>query len=354
MEDNLKTIINNICETHTASADELLSLLKCYEDKNLSEYLFKKSKKMSNEIFGNKIYVRGLIEFTNYCRNDCYYCGIRKSNCNADRYRLSKEEILSCCENGYELGMRTFVLQGGEDGYYSDDMMAEIIHSIKSGYPDCAITLSIGERSYEAYKKYFEAGADRYLLRHETINPEHYRKLHPQNLTIENRRRCLEDLKSIGFQVGTGIMVGSPYQTLENIVEDLLFIKEFSPHMIGIGPFIPHQDTDFKNQNKGSMELTLFLIGILRLMNPYALIPATTALGTINPLGREKGVLAGANVIMPNLSPVKVRKKYSLYDDKICTGEEAAECRFCIENRMKKIGYELTVSRGDFSNKGEE
>ncbi len=343
----MKELIDKLYETHGLERSELLLLLNNFNP-DISEYLFEKARSVSRSHFGNSIYTRGLIEFTNFCKNDCYYCGISRSNKNADRYRLSMEEILSCCETGYELGFRTYVLQGGEDGYYSEDKIVEIIKGIKSAYPDCAITLSIGEHSYESYKRFFEAGADRYLLRHETATDEHYNKLHPTELSLAERKQCLYNLKEIGFQVGTGFMVGSPFQTMENIVEDLLFIKEFKPHMIGIGPFIPHKDTRFLNEKQGSLELTLILIGILRLMNPKALIPATTALGTIDSKGREMGILAGANVVMPNLSPVSVRKKYALYDNKICTGEEAAECRFCLQNRMQKIGYELVVDRGDY------
>lgn len=343
----MKDLINKLYTTQNLEKNELVHILKNF-DAASSEYLFEKSRQVSLKHFGNAIYTRGLIEFTNYCRNNCYYCGIGNSNIHAERYRLSTDEILYCCKLGYELGFRTFVLQGGEDSFYSDDDIVEIVKQIKTEYSDCAVTLSIGERSYESYQRYFNAGVDRYLLRHETANEEHYKKLHPKNLSLSNRRQCLYNLKEIGFQVGTGFMVGSPYQTVENIAEDLIFIKEFCPEMIGIGPFIPHSDTIFANETAGSLELTLLLIGILRLMLPNSLIPATTALGTINSKGREKGILAGANVVMPNLSPVSVRKKYSLYDNKICTGEEAAECRFCLQNRMKSIGYELVVDRGDY------
>jgi len=361
--ERMKDLIDKLHENHILDADEFAFLLDNHiagnsvssiEDENctdevesISQYLFEKARSVAQKYYGNKIYIRGLIEFTNYCRNDCYYCGIRRSNNNAERYRLSFDEILSCCDTGYSLGFRTFVLQGGEDFSYSDDDMCRIIYSIKSKYPDCAVTLSIGERSYESYLKYYKAGADRYLLRHETASPTHYRFLHPKNQTLENRKQCLYNLKEIGYQVGTGFMVGSPYQTNKDIIEDLLFIKELAPHMIGIGPFIPHKDTPFFDKPSGTLELTLFLIGILRLMIPNALIPATTALGTIHPKGREKGILAGANVVMPNLSPVRVRKKYTLYDNKICTGEEAAECRFCLQKRIESIGYEIVVDRGD-------
>ncbi len=343
----MRGLIDKLELERSLSREELHYLLSNFKKED-SEYLFERARTVSQRHFGNKIYVRGLIEFTNYCRFNCYYCGIRAGNEKADRYRLSKEDILSCCRAGYELGFRTFVLQGGEDMSYSDEAMVDIISSIKESYGDCALTLSIGERSFDSYKAFKEAGADRFLLRHETANPEHYRRLHPENQSLENRKQCLWNLKSLGYQVGSGFMVGSPYQTIENIVEDLLFLQELQPQMVGIGPFLPHKDTPFGNMAKGSLELTLFLIGVLRLMMPSALLPSTTALGTLHPSGRELGILAGANVVMPNLSPVRVRKQYSLYDNKICTGEEAAECRHCLSNRIKRIGYEIVVDRGDF------
>ncbi|WFR60258.1 [FeFe] hydrogenase H-cluster radical SAM maturase HydE [Anaerocolumna sp. AGMB13025] len=343
----MKSLIDTLEIKGTLSKEEFVELLSGYTEED-TEYAREKAAKTANQYFDNKVYTRGLIEFTNYCKNDCYYCGIRRSNTNVVRYRLSDEDILSCCEQGYELGFRTFVLQGGEDLRYSDEDMIRIISSIKKNYPDCALTLSIGEKSYDSYLAFYKAGADRYLLRHETANEEHYRKLHPASLSLQVRKQCLRDLKAIGYQVGTGFMVGSPYQTADNLAEDLLFIKELSPAMVGIGPYLPHHDTPFAEEKQGSMELTLFLISILRLMIPNALIPATTALGTIHPLGREKGIMSGANVVMPNLSPVSVRKQYELYDNKICTGEEAAECRFCLQNRMHQIGYEIVTARGDF------
>ncbi len=328
------------------SKDEFVYLIENRDEKS-AEYLFSLARKVREEHYGKEVFIRGLIEFSNYCKNDCYYCGIRKSNLNAQRYRLTVKDILECCKEGYELGFRTFVLQGGEDGYYSDEMLCDIISKIKEDFSDCAITLSIGEKSRESYQQYFDAGADRFLLRHETANDEHYSRLHPENLSAENRKRCLNDLKEIGYQVGTGFMVGSPYQTAENLAEDLVFIKELQPDMVGIGPFIPHKDTQFKDEQAGSLELTLFMLGLIRLMLPTVLLPSTTALGTINPQGREKGILAGANVVMPNLSPVSVRAKYMLYDNKICTGDESAQCRVCLEKRMESIGYHTVVSRGD-------
>lgn len=343
----MKNLIDKLEEQKILSLEEFTLLLSNFTEDD-SNYLFEKARKISQTYFENKIYTRGLIEFTNFCKNDCYYCGIRKSNHNIQRYRLSREDILECCESGYKLGFRTFVLQGGEDLYYSDEHIMEIVSEIKNTYPDTAVTLSIGEKSCESYEKYYKSGADRYLLRHETANFNHYGMLHPKVQSPKVRQQCLKDLKNIGYQVGAGFMVGSPYQTIENIAEDLIFISDLQPHMAGIGPFIPHHDTPFADFPKGSLNMTLLLIGILRLMIPNLLIPATTALGTIHPSGREKGILAGANVVMPNLSPVKVRKKYALYDNKICTGEEAAECRFCLQSRMKGIGYELVVDRGDF------
>lgn len=342
----MKQLIDKLYETGDLAPAEYRELIDG-RNPELAEYLFEKARDVRIRHYGYDVYIRGLIEFTNYCRNDCYYCGIRRSNREAERYRLTKEQILECCSTGYDLGFRTFVLQGGEDGYFTDDRMVDIISSIKSEYPDCAITLSIGEKSHESYKAFFDAGVERYLLRHETADPEHYRKLHPQELSLKNRKKCLQDLKKIGFQVGCGFMVGSPYQTTDCLVEDLLFIKEFSPHMVGIGPFIPHHATQFAEKPAGTLELTLFLLGIIRLMLPTVLLPATTALGTIHPRGRELGILAGANVVMPNLSPRSVRKKYMLYDNKICTGDEAAECRYCLERRLESIGCRVAVSRGD-------
>mgnify|MGYP002509634040 FL=1 len=327
---------------------ETLELLLTTEDGALKEYLAAKARETAQRIYGNQVYIRGLIEFTNYCRNDCYYCGIRRSNGCAERYRLSKEEILSCCKNGYELGFRTFVLQGGEDGFYTDGRICEIVSEIKNRYPDCAVTLSIGERERESYEAFFKAGADRYLLRHETADEAHYKELHPEEMSFQHRMRCIRELKEIGYQTGCGFMVGSPYQTFDTLYEDLQFIRELQPEMVGIGPFIPQKDTPFGKMQAGTIERTLRLLSIIRLLHPSVLLPATTALGTIHPKGRELGILAGANVVMPNLSPVAVREKYKLYDNKICTGDEAAECRYCMERRMESIGYQVAVDRGDF------
>ena len=342
----MKNLIDKLEKNQILSKEEFVRLLAISEKDDI-DYLTERAKCIRDDIYGKRVFIRGLIEISNYCKNDCYYCGIRRSNKNAQRYRLSKEQILSCCENGYELGFRTFVMQGGEDAFFKDKVVCDIVSSIKERYPDCAVTLSLGERSTESYRKMKEAGADRYLLRHETFDNTHYNKLHPVELDPENRKRCLRDLKALGYQTGTGIMVGSPYQTLENIAKDLLFIKELNPEMIGIGPFIPHKDTPFKDFESGTMEMTLRLISILRLLCPKALIPATTALGTISPQGREKGILAGANVIMPNLSPKEDRKKYMLYNDKLSDGEEAAEGLNKLKESMRKIGYEIVEDRGD-------
>lgn len=298
-------------------------------------------------VYGNAVYVRGLIEISSFCKNDCLYCGIRRSNAQAERYRLTGEEILSCAESGYELGFRTFVLQGGEDGFFTDERLVPIIEELKARHPDCAVTLSLGERSFESYAALRKAGADRYLLRHETADEEHYNKLHPAEMSFQNRMRCLKDLKRLGYQTGCGFMVGSPFQTPETLAKDLKFIEEFKPEMCGIGPFIPHHDTEFAKLPAGTPELTCFLLSVIRLIHPPVLLPATTALGTADPMGREKGILCGANVVMPNLTPASVRKKYELYDNKLSEGSEAAEGLEELKRRMLVIGYEVAVSRGD-------
>ena len=320
------------------------------EDETANEALAREADAVRRQVYGDTVFVRGLIEFTNYCRNNCYYCGIRKGNAQAERYRLTKEEILTCADEGYALGYRTFVLQGGEDLHYSDLELCHIVEAIKTLHPDCAVTLSVGERRKESYQMYFAAGADRYLLREETADAGHYRQLHPEPMDGEARKRCLWELKEIGYQVGAGFMVGSPFQTTKHLIEDLMFLKELQPDMIGIGPFITHQDTPFREFTSGELTLCLRMVAILRHLFPEVLLPATTALGTIHPNGRELGLLAGANVVMPNLSPVGVREKYSLYDNKICTGEEAAECRGCLENRVASAGFQIVVDRGDRKN----
>ena len=349
MQEQLQTLVDKLEAQNSLNREEWIQLIEGRTPK-LAQYIFEKARKIRQAYYGTDVYIRGLIEFTNYCKNDCYYCGIRRSNSRAHRYRLSEEQILRCCHQGYTLGFRTFVLQGGEDGYFTDERMVNLVKEIRKNYPDCAITLSIGERSYDSYLALFEAGADRYLLRHETWDEEHYRLLHPPALSAKHRQQCLLDLKKIGYQVGTGYMVGSPFQTAENLADDMLFLEKLNPQMVGIGPFIPHHDTPFKDQAAGTLELTLYMLGLIRLMLPKVLLPATTALGTIDEKGRELGILAGANVVMPNLSPENVRKDYLLYDNKICTGSEAAECRMDLENRMHAIGYQVVCHRGDSLN----
>ena len=344
-----KSLIDEIAGKQNIEKSQLETILNMSDDERENiDYLYHKARIVADEIYGKDVYVRGLIEFTNYCRNDCLYCGIRRSNGEAQRYRLTEEQILECCKTGHELGFRTFVLQGGEDPYFTDERICNLVSKIRAEYPDCAITLSIGEKDRESYQKFFDAGADRYLLRHETADEQHYSMLHPGELSLKNRMRCLNDLKEIGYQVGCGFMVGSPYQTIDTLYEDMQFIKKLSPHMVGIGPFIPQHATPFCDKKAGTLEQTLRLLSIIRLIHPHVLLPATTALGTIHPQGRELGIKAGANVVMPNLSPVGVRKKYELYDNKICTGDEAAECRMCLQNRMAGIGYKVVVDRGDF------
>lgn len=316
-------------------------------NEELTEYITRSAVEKRKEIYSNSIFIRGLIEISNVCKNDCLYCGIRKSNSGCERYRLTREEILSCCDEGYDLGFRTFVMQGGEDGFFTDSVLCDIISEIKSRYPDCAVTLSLGERGYDSFKQLYNAGADRYLLRHETADSEHYARLHPENLTLEARIKALCDLKEIGYQVGCGFMVGSPYQTSETLAKDLKFIEEFSPEMCGIGPFIPHNQTPFKDEKSGSVELSCFLLSVIRLIKPNILLPATTALGTLEKDGRKKGILAGANVVMPNLSPMSVRKKYELYNNKAYVDSESAQGLEMLKNEINSIGYETVIDRGD-------
>ncbi len=349
----LKTSIEKLISHKLLSKEEFVALLNA-NSPELRATLAQEANQAKKKYFGNGIYIRGLIEFTNHCRNNCFYCGIRCDNRALERYRLTKEEILSCCEEGYSLGFRTFVLQGGEDPYYDDQHMTDIVTAIHLAYPDCAITLSLGERSKESYQSLFNAGASRYLLRHETANHTHYQQLHPTNMSFHNRMTCLTNLKAIGYQVGCGFMVGSPFQRLETIAEDLLFIQTFKPAMVGIGPYIHHKDTPFKNYSNGTLEDTLLLISILRLMQPDLLLPATTALGTIAENGQEQGILAGANVIMPNLSPGNLREQYSLYDNKACFGKEAAESIERIRQRMHNIQHEIIIDRGDAPNHTKE
>ena len=342
----LKQIITEIENRQNITRDQLALLLETTDTGDIA-FLHERARKTADAIYGKQVFIRGLIEFTNYCKNDCIYCGIRKSNRKAERYRLTEEEILSCCANGYELGFRTFVLQGGEDPYFTDDKICALIRQIKAQYPDCAVTLSIGEKEHDSYQAFFDAGADRYLLRHETADEAHYGKLHPAEMFWKHRMDCLWDLKEIGYQVGCGFMVGSPHQTLEYLVKDLRFLKEFQPHMVGIGPFLSQKDTPFAQYENGSGELTLFLLAVIRLLLPKVLLPSTTALRTLLPPGKEWGIACGANVIMPNLSPMEARKKYTLYDNKRIMGTEAAEQIEWLKKELADMGYTVAISRGD-------
>ena len=346
MNKNIFELINRLNQSHSLSLEEYEDLISGYS-KEAAEYAASLAVEQRKKVYGTDIYIRGLIEVSNICKNDCYYCGIRRSNKKCDRYRLTKEDILLSAAEGYTLGFRTFVMQGGEDAKFTDDFLVDVIKTLKTIYPDCAITLSLGERSKESYKALKNAGADRYLLRHETADKEHYERLHPTDMSFDTRMECLKNLKELGFQVGCGFMVGSPYQTVKTLAKDLKFIETFRPAMCGIGPYLTHKDTPFKDMPSGSLELTLYLLSIIRLIDPTLLLPATTALGTIHPKGREMGILAGANVVMPNLSPITVRKKYLLYDNKACIGDEAAESVKNLAKSMKSIGYEVTVNRGD-------
>lgn len=341
------SLIDTLFETQNLNDNQLKELIELKDNSAQEEYLFKQADKKRREIYGTNIFIRGLIEISNYCKNNCLYCGIRCSNLNVERYRLSKEEILECAKYGYSLGFRTFVMQGGEDLHYSDNEICEIVSQIKKQYPDCAVTLSLGEKDKSTYQAYFDAGADRYLLRHETAIEEHYKLLHPAAMKLSKRKQCLFDLKEIGFQVGSGFMVGSPFQTTDNIVADLRFLQELQPEMIGIGPFIPHKETPFKDKQQGDLHKTLRLVAILRLLFPNSLIPSTTALGSIAENGRELGLQVGANVVMPNLSPSDVRKLYNLYNNKAFVGKEAVEGLSDLKNQVERLGYQIVHQRGD-------
>ncbi|MEG0741932.1 MAG: [FeFe] hydrogenase H-cluster radical SAM maturase HydE [Clostridia bacterium] len=334
-----------VCE-HNASDEQLLTLLTS-ADADTLQALHRAARAVCDERYGKVVLIRGLIEFTNHCCNNCLYCGIRRDHASAKRYRLTPDAVLTCCATGYALGFRTFVLQGGEDGYFTDERLCALVCAIKQAHPDCSVTLSVGERSKESYRRLREAGADRYLLRHETIDAEHYARLHASEQSHERRMLCLRELRELGYQVGCGFMVGSPYQTMDMLVRELRFIQAFRPQMVGIGPFLPHHATPFAAFTAGSVERTLTLLSLIRLLLPDVLLPATTALGTVSADGRERGILAGANVVMPNLSPPEVRKQYTLYDHKRCTGDEAAEHLQRLNAGLQRIGYQISVERGD-------
>ena len=346
MNEKIRILIDRLESARSLTVSEYEELINAFDPESAA-YAAERAVLLRQSVYGNDVYIRGLVEIGNVCKNDCIYCGIRRSNKNCDRYRLTKEQIISCCRAGYELGFRTFVFQGGEGGVATVEFICDLVAQVKSEYPDCAVTLSLGEYSRKDYEAMFNAGADRYLLRHETANKEHYEMLHPAEMSYENRMRCLYDLRDIGFQVGCGFMVGSPYQTSAHLANDLKFIEEFSPDMCGIGPFIPHKDTPFGEMPAGQVDLTLYLLSLIRLIKPNILLPATTALGSLQQNGRERGILAGANVVMPNLSPVDVRDKYALYDNKLSVGAESAEGMRALAERMKGIGYNIVTARGD-------
>ena len=344
---NCEALIRTLDREHRLSGDQWERLFTEYSQAD-ADLAIELARQRTLERFGRKIWFRGIVEFSNICKCDCHYCGIRCSNHQVSRYRLSPEDILECCAEGYGAGFRTFVLQGGEDGWFTDERMCAIVREIKKRWPDCAVTLSLGERSRESYQAMFDAGADRYLLRHETADEDHYALLHPAKQTLQNRLRCLRDLKDIGYQTGCGIMVGSPGQTPATLAKDMIFMQEFRPQMVGVGPFLPHRDTPFRGEKPGSVELTLFVLALCRLMLPGVLLPATTALGTAEADGRVRGVLAGCNVIMPNLSPASVRKKYMLYDNKAGSDLTAEEGIALLRWQMEAIGYEVVIGRGDY------
>ena len=354
----MKELVEQLASHHTLDASAMEQLLKSTaHDANMLQHLRDTAVRTAQEQFGRGIYVRGLIELSSYCHRDCLYCGLRRSNTHAERYRLTQKEILACCEEGYQLGFRTFVLQAGEDATHTDEWLEALITEIRSRYPEAAITLSLGERSEASYQRLRQAGADRYLLRHEAANETLYTSLHPHGRGLQHRLTCAEALQRAGYQVGLGMMIGVKGQTIEHIVEDLKLMERMRPEMVGIGPFIPHPSTPLGNAPAGDLSLTLATIAIARLLLPQALIPATTALATLTPRGRLEGILSGANVVMPNLSPSDVRAKYAIYENKAAWGTEAAEGLTALEDELHSIGYHINYARGDFnttSNKNHE
>lgn len=341
-----RELVDHLAAEHALPVEKYEELVRSFSPA-LAAYAAERAVAARREVYGDEVFIRGLIEVSSHCRNDCRYCGLRRSNRSAARYRLAPKVILACCDAGYDLGFRTFVLQGGEDPALTDAVVCDVVSHIKAAHPDCAVTLSLGERSRESYQALHDAGADRYLLRHETADAAHYARLHPAGLTLERRLACLRDLREIGYQVGCGFMVGSPGQTPATLAEDLKLVEELRPEMCGIGPFVPHHATPFAEEPAGSVALTCYLLSLLRLIDPRLLLPATTALATLDPRGRERGVLAGANVAMPNLSPMDAREKYELYDNKAHAGSEAAEGLAELRRRMKSVGCRVVVDRGD-------
>lgn len=350
----IKALVDKLSVEHILPNHEYKYILDNISNED-TEYLFYKGYQAKLPYYENKVYLRGLLEISNHCKMGCRYCGINNKVKTIPRYRLGKEEILESCKMGYRLGYRTFVLQGGEDAFFTDDYLKELIESIKIDCPGVRITLSLGERSYESYKSLYDAGADRYLLRHETASRRLYEHLHPSFMSFDNRRQCLFNLRDIGYQVGAGFMVGSPTQTNDDLVKDILFLKELSPEMVGIGPYLCHSDTELKGNDSGTLTETLIMVALMRLTLPKALLPATTALGTLDKLGRENALNVGANVMMPNISPTESRELYEIYQNKICTGDTSVQCRGCIENRIKAFDHQIDLGVGDhFDMRGNE
>ena len=345
----MRELVEHLARCHKLDATALGQLLRsAVAEDDVLQLLRDTAVRTARQQFGLGVYVRGLIELSSFCRCDCLYCGLRRSNRTAERYRLTSEEVMECCREGYALGFRTFVLQGGEDGTHTDAWLSELIGKMRTTYPDVAITLSLGERSEESYRILKEAGANRYLLRHEAANDELYASLHPSSRGLEHRLDCLRALKRCGYQTGMGMMIGVKGQTIDHIVEDLLLIERMQPEMVGIGPFLPHRATPLGEEPAGELRLTLATIAIVRLMLPHALLPSTTALATLTPRGRLEGILSGANVVMPNLSPSSVRAKYAIYENKASWGKEAAEGIAALNSELETIGYHIDFSRGDY------
>ena len=347
-----KNALNKLLNQEKLSVQELELIVRLQlEGSNTKalDLIEETARKRTLEVFGNKIYIRGLLEFTNYCKQNCLYCGLRHDNKHVTRYRLSENDIYSAATENYKLGFRTFVLQGGEDPYYTPFKIAEIVKHLKEILPDCAVTLSVGELSDSDYLMLFKAGADRFLLRHETADEEHFKTLHPPAQTFKNRLHCLQTLKEIGYQAGAGFMVGSPNQTPTTLAKDLYFLQNFNPAMVGVGPFIPQHDSPLRNFAPGTVDQTVYLLSIIRLLLPKTLLPATTALATLDPeKGRKRGILAGANVVMPNISPPKNRENYALYDNKLASNNESSAGLKDLQVELNSIGYEYIISRGDY------
>jgi biotin synthase len=307
--------------------------------------LFAMADDIRKRYFKDEVHIRGIIEFSNYCMKNCFYCGLRRDNKTIERYRISEDEIIDTALKAGELGYKTILLQSGEDGGYTIEGLCAIIKRIRSNL-DCAITLSLGEKSFDEYRSLRDAGADRYLLRFETSDRGLFNKLKPDS-SYENRLDCIKNLKKLGFQVGSGFMVGLPGQTYEILADDILLLRELDLDMIGIGPFLSHHNTPLGNSASGTLDLTLRALAIIRILMPDVHIPATTAMGTVEKGGREKALQCGANVIMPNVTPIKYRKYYEIYPNKICIDDAPSDCRACIEGMLKSLGRAAATNKGD-------